>query len=266
MQALAKLNNTQLSTLDDVMQLGDVFFKSGLFSDAKQAAQCVVKILAGQELGFAPIASMMGINIIQGKVALGANLIASKIQSSGKYNFKFIEHTEKKCRLEFFRGNESLGFSEFTMQEATNAGLSLKDIWKKYPKNMLFSRAVSNGARWFTAELFSGAIYTPEEMGADVDGETGEVISEPQHAATIHALPAVVPIIEAEEELLTPGWVREYARLKGIDIDGNLAKQRKPGLDGMSQESLQKVYGWLQKAPNLTPVPGQQTTDDDELI
>jgi hypothetical protein len=218
-QALAKISNTQLETLDDVMKLGDVFFRSGLFSDTKQAAQCVVKILAGQELGFSPIASMMGINIIQGKVSLGANLIAAKIQSSGKYDFKFREHTEKKCTLEFFKGNESVGFSEFTIQEATNAGLSQKDNWKKHPKNMLFARAVSNGARWFTAELFNGAIYTPEEMGADVDGETGEVIGEPQpqQRATIHALPP--PESQPTTETATPEQTTEQKQIQQAGWD-----------------------------------------------
>jgi hypothetical protein len=94
--------------------------------------------------------------------------------------------------------------------------------------------------------------------------EDGEIVN--QQPAKVLSLPQPQSNPETESELLTPGWVREYARLKGIDIDGNLARQKKPGLDGMSQESLQKVYGWLQKAPNLTPVPEQQTTDDDELI
>lgn len=268
-QALAKINNTQLSTLDDVMQLGEVFFKSGLFSDTKQAAQCVVKILAGQELGFAPIASMMNINIIQGKVSLGANMIAAKIQNSGKYDFRVREITSQKCSLEFFKGNESIGFSEFTMEEATKAQLNNKDNWKKHPKNMLFARAVSNGARWFTAELFNGAIYTPEEMGVEVDGETGAVISQTQTVATPLAFTGSQPVIEAP--LITPASIREFAKTKNIDIDAKLEKQGKPTLDTLPQEALQKILSWVEQAPVVEATepeeaPTRNWTTEIELI
>ena len=41
---------------------------------------------------------------------------------------------------------------------------------------MLFARAMSNGVRWYCPDVFAGmAVYTPDEMGADVDGE-GNVI------------------------------------------------------------------------------------------
>ena len=41
---------------------------------------------------------------------------------------------------------------------------------------MLFARAMSNGVRWFTPDAFNGnAVYTPEELGADIDIE-GNVI------------------------------------------------------------------------------------------
>ncbi|RDT44717.1 hypothetical protein DXF87_27490, partial [Enterobacter roggenkampii] len=35
----------------------------------------------------------------------------------------------------------------------------------KFPKNMLFARAMSNGVKWFTPDVFSGPVYTPEELG-----------------------------------------------------------------------------------------------------
>jgi len=38
---------------------------------------------------------------------------------------------------------------------------------------------MSNGARWYTPDIFGGPVYTPEELGAVVDGETGEVIDAP---------------------------------------------------------------------------------------
>ena len=70
----------------DLFRLGDVLSQSGYFADARQAAQAIVKVLAGRELGFGPIASMTGIHIIQGRPAIGADLMAKAVKRSGRYN------------------------------------------------------------------------------------------------------------------------------------------------------------------------------------
>jgi len=161
-----------------VMDLGNVFVKSGFFSDSKEASQAVVKILAGQELGFAPIASMTGVYIVKGKVSLSANLMAAAIKRSGKYNYRIEEHTDKTCTIRFIESGEAVGVSTFTIAEAQQAGLTTNQTWKNFPKNMLFARALSNGAKWFCPDIFGGPIYTPDELGAEVD-EDGVVIDVP---------------------------------------------------------------------------------------
>ncbi len=161
--------------LPDVMTLGKVLAQSGYFSDAKEAGQAVVKVLAGQELGFGPIASMTGIYIVKGRVTLSANLMAAAIKRSGRYTYDVLEHTDKICTIQFSEGNKILGQSTFTKEDAAKAKLS-GDAWSKYPRNMLFARALSNGAKWYTPDIFGGPIYTPDELGAVVDGETGEVL------------------------------------------------------------------------------------------
>ena len=89
------MNETALTVRDsmslaDTMQLGDILAKSGFFSDTKEAAQAVVKVLAGRELGFGPIASMTGVHIVQGKPSLGANLLGAAIKGSGRYNYRVV--------------------------------------------------------------------------------------------------------------------------------------------------------------------------------
>jgi len=56
-----------LHTFDDVERAAKAMSASGFFADTKQAAQAIVKILAGQELGFGAFASMTGVHIIQNK-------------------------------------------------------------------------------------------------------------------------------------------------------------------------------------------------------
>jgi hypothetical protein len=167
------IKNQQL----DVMTLGDVLSKSGYFQDTREAAQAVVKVLAGQELGLGAIASMTGIYIVKGRVTLSANVMAAVIKNSGRYNYRVRKMSNEECEVEFFEGSESIGVSSFTMADAKNAKLAGGDNWQKFPRNMLFARALSNGAKWYCPDVFSGStIYTPDELGAEVDAESGEVI------------------------------------------------------------------------------------------
>lgn len=147
--------------LPEIMSIGKAFAESGMFPDVKSAAQAVVKIQAGQEMGISPFAAMNGINIIMGKPTVGAGIIASKVKSSGKYNYKVKEHTEKICSIDYYEGSEMIGNSTFTIEDAKKANTKNMD---KYPKNMLFARAMSNGQKWYCPDVFSGPVYTPEEM------------------------------------------------------------------------------------------------------
>ena len=165
----------ELVPMQEVMDLGAVLAKSGYFTDSRDAAQAVVKVLAGRELGFGPIASMTGVYIVKGKVALSANLMAAAIKRSGRYNYRVLHLGDDACRLEFYENGQALGVSEFTMADAKRAGLG-GDNWTKYPRNMLFARALSNGAKWYCPDLSGGPLYTPDELGAVIDGDTGEVI------------------------------------------------------------------------------------------
>lgn len=182
-------------SLSELQQIGQAFAQSRMFPDIQQQGQALVKILAGKEMGIAPFAAMTGIHIIKGKATVGANLMASLIKDSGRYDYKVLEHTDKVCRIQFFEHGQPVGVSEFTMDDAKAAGVLGNDTWKKYPKNMLFARAMSNGMRWYCPNATSGqTVYTPEEMGASVD-EEGNVLEAPRQAPIDATTPE--PAVEA---------------------------------------------------------------------
>lgn len=185
-------------SLAETLELAKTLAASGYFMDAKEASQACAKILAGRELGIPPIASMTGIYLVKGRITLSAALIAGIIKRSGRYDYRVEEHTDTVCRVEFFERGQSLGISEFSMQNAQKAGLCGQgSMYDKYPKNMLYSRAISNGARWFTPDVFNGPVYTPDEMGQAVDGATGEVIDVPvspvRSIAPVNGVTAAAP-------------------------------------------------------------------------
>ena len=212
------MNNKLAVTGIDVMGLGEVLARSGFFSDTRDAAQAVVKVLAGQELGFGPVASMTGINIIKGRVTISANLMAAAIKRSGKYNYRIVEHSDAVCELEFSEDGKPVGASRFTMDDAKTASLS-GDNWKKYPRNMLFARALSNGAKWYTPDIFGGPIYTPDELGAEVN-EDGEVINGTVYdiAPAPHWTQDTSRVHKAEQWLGSMGLSDEDANI-ALDVD-----------------------------------------------
>jgi len=168
---------TALVKVSDVKELGQVFVKSGFFQDSKDEAQAIVKIMAGIEVGIQPITAMTGIHIVKGKVTLGANIMAAAVKNHPKYNYRVTKHDAKECTIVFYEGKEKIGISTFTMEEARQAGLINNPSWQKWPKNMLFARALSNGVRWYCPDAFGHApVYVPEEMGLDVN-EDGEAIN-----------------------------------------------------------------------------------------
>ncbi len=158
---------TGLPMEQDLLQLGKAMASSGFFKDATRASQAIVKILAGREMGIGPSAAMAGIYIIDGKTVLSAGLIASAIKRSPRYDFRVTELTPTTCTLTFFEDGLSVGVSTFTLDDARDAGLVGRAVWKSYPRNMLFARALTNGARWYCAGVFGGAVYEAEELGAD---------------------------------------------------------------------------------------------------
>jgi hypothetical protein len=187
------MTDMQLVPLAETMQLGEVLARSGFFKDGRDASQAVVKVLAGREIGIGPIASMAGIYIVEGKVSIGSNLMAAAVKRSGKYDYTVVKLDNTQAVIMFWQKNPKtgdfaeLGESSFSIAEAQAAGVAGKQVWKAYPRNMLFARAISNGVRWYCPDIFGGApVYAPEELGATVDGETGEVIDmQPARVVTV---------------------------------------------------------------------------------
>jgi hypothetical protein len=70
--------------------------------------------------------------------------------------------------VEFIVNGERRGISRFTLEDARAANLIKPDAraaWNTAPRNMLFARAMSNGAKWFVPEVFGGMpVYVDDEI------------------------------------------------------------------------------------------------------
>lgn len=195
----------QPQTFNEIIKVGEVLSASGYFKDTHGSAQAVAKIMAGQELGITAMASLTGIYFFDGKITIGSNVMAQLVKRSEKYDYRIIELTAKRCEIVFFEltdgKREELGRSIYSMDDAKNAGLASKQNWQKYPQNMLFSRAISNGIKWFCPDVsMAGPIYTPDEMGADVDEDGNVIEGQVSESTVLDHLNHSVPLPPAEPE------------------------------------------------------------------
>ena len=159
-----------LTSLDEIERVAVCCAESGYYKDVRDASQAVVKMLAGREMGIGPIRALSEIHIIEGKPCASATAIAANVKKSGRYDFRVRERSNERCELEFFErgpgpeGYVAVGTVGWTLEDAQRAGLSGKANWKKYPRAMLFARALTEGVRTFCPDAAGGVVYTPEEL------------------------------------------------------------------------------------------------------
>lgn len=160
--------------------------QSGMFKGERSkctAEEAFAKILIGRDLGISSTQALMTVDLVHGAVQLRGVLLASFVRRSPDYEYKITEHDAEHCKVQLlgfphvepaddtlvlFRGKwwEILGESEFTVADATTAGLVKTDSnWTKYPRNMVLWRALSNAVKFYAPDLMGGVpVYVEGEL------------------------------------------------------------------------------------------------------
>lgn len=242
-----------ITSMDDLDRVADIFTRSGMFTDAKDAAQAAVKILAGQAWGIDSFTAMSGIYIVKNRPTISSGLMAAAVKGHPVYDYRVRERTAKACRIEFFERAESLGVSEYTMGMAERAGLSGGDTWRKHPEAMLFARAMSSGVRTFCPDVFGVSTYTPEELGAavDDDGNIVDVVARSQASVERPALSA--PVVEsAPPEAVAPEPVQATAEASSAPAPTDKQKAAVRAAikkQGLTKDTAREFFTWLFQRP-----------------
>ena len=206
-------NETDIE-LANLKYLATSFAKSGYFQDAKEEAQAVVKIMAGREMGLSAVYSMTKIYIVKGKIMVGAEALGAMVKRSGRYDYRVKSLTDTECLLEFTDDNIVVYTSRFTFEDAKRADLLKQDSgWFKWPRAMLMSKALSQGARIVCPHVIAGA-YTPADFAVETNEE-----GEPTRA-------------ELDPE----------ARVKGLS-PGKVIKEGKPTIVKIDEEAQENIVG-----------------------
>lgn len=198
------------ASFEDMQRVGSALVKCGYYKDIRDVAQCCAKLLAGQELGLTLMEALTGLRFIEGKLEMAPHLMAARVNRLAdkgySYRVEWLAAEEKDdngdpivigCRIRFKRDGEELGVSSFTYRDAANAGLAGAN-YKKYPRNMYYARAMSNGVKWYMPEVLGGGqVYVMDEIAA--------TDFEPAPVRALAPVPAPDPLPDLPVDLVKAG-------------------------------------------------------------
>jgi hypothetical protein len=120
----------------------------------------VAILLTARELDLPPMGCLNGgLYHIDGKVTLSSQFMNMLILKAG-HSADINELNNERCVIHFKRkDSDKIIPYEYTISDAQKAGLVDKDNWRKNPKDMLFSRCLSSGARKILPDAFMSPCY-----------------------------------------------------------------------------------------------------------
>ena len=216
---------SNLIPIDQVRVMAKSASASKLFS-AKAEEQVFTLMLIAQAENIHPMKALMAYDIIQGQPALKASEALARFMDCGG-KIKWIKSDAESAKAEFTHPSSGTFEYEYTVQDATDAGLIQKDNWKKNLKAMLRARCTSAGIRMSYPRCLNN-MYTADEV-QDFD------IIEEQPKEEIVECEIIEPKnIEADKKVLslklrkldyTSAMIKEFAEKYNLSNDGDLLNE-----------------------------------------
>lgn len=175
-QALQLREAGGLAEWEVIRSQAAVLVKTGFLPPSiKTPEQAMAIILTGRELGIGTMAALNSINVIQGKPTVSPQLMMALINRTKELEDLKLEATNDGAVCTIKRKGRTPYTAKFGPQEAAAMNLSGKDNYKKQPATMYKWRALADAARTIFPDAVLG-LYIPDEMGAEVEPETGQVV------------------------------------------------------------------------------------------
>lgn len=172
-------------SFDEIMRMAETIAKSRLFG-VTQVDQVVALMLMAEAEGRHVASAMQDYSVIQGKPSLKAEAMLARFQQAGG-KVKWTELSDTRCAAVFSHSQCEPVEIDWDMQRARQAGLGGKDMWKKFPRQMLRARVISEGVRTAYPGALGGMFAAEEVM----DFEPAAPVSPRAAVAHTPAPPAV---------------------------------------------------------------------------
>ncbi len=219
----------------DIIAQADVLGPTALVAAASSLApdalrgkphDALIVLMAGRELGLAPMQSMRMLGVIKGKVTLAADATVALVRRSGEcLQWRLVESTAQRATYTTQRkGDTEPTTLTWTIEQAQRAGLTGGQGWRSYPEAMLRARCAAALARIVYPDLVAG-IYDPDELAAPLE-QPKPVVQVLEEAPKVEQLP-VVSEAEQRRAFITemmliehdaPVFVEEMIARDNIDL------------------------------------------------
>lgn len=171
MSEIARRSTGTLATFDDKIRAAEMLAVADMIPPTykKNPGNLFMVIEMGEALGIHHMVAIQEINIISGRPALSASLMASLARAAG--HTVRVSGDAESATCEIVRADDP-GFTHsatWDVEKARKAGLWGRGHWSKDAATMLKWRAVAECVRFACSEVLGGLKYTPEEI-LDVDG------------------------------------------------------------------------------------------------
>ncbi len=155
------------TSLKEVWRFGEIVCASGLAPKSVRSPEAAtIIVMTGRELGLTAMQSLRSIHVVDGKPLLSADLMLALVKRHKDCEFfTCTETTGKVATFVAKRRGEPEQRLSFTIEQASAAGLTGKDNWRKYPDAMLRARAIAALARMAFPDAFVG-VYEEDEIQA----------------------------------------------------------------------------------------------------
>jgi hypothetical protein len=147
-------------SFDEIMRMAETIAKSRLFG-VTQVDQVVALMLMAEAEGRHVASAMQDYSVIQGKPSLKAEAMLARFQQAGG-RVKWTCLTDERVSAIFSHAQCEPVEIDWDMARAKQAQLA-NPMWKKYPRQMLRARVISEGVRTAYPGALGG-MYAPEEV------------------------------------------------------------------------------------------------------
>ncbi len=235
-----------------LIKVGESLFKSGLFPNVKNPFGAYAIVQYGAELGIGPMTALQTMAIISGKICMAGQMMLSIALKNG-VSYRILKDSDEECQVSFKR--DTLEYtSSFSIKEAKQAGIwRAQSGWEKFPRDMLFWRAVTRGLRRVAPDVILG-LYAIEEikdaptLDAKVEDITPEPPKQEQPKSNISTL-SFESAMKRMEEIqnifeLKAWWTKHFPEVKamGEEEQGELTAYKdhlKAGFEEKGKEAAQ---------------------------
>lgn len=193
------MNNMQLIPFDQTKLMAQAIAESKLFG-IQTPAQALALGLLCQAEGRHPAEAARDYHIINGKPSLKSDAMLARFQQAGG-RVEWHDYTHDAVSGTFTHPQGASLKVTWTTKDAERAGLTGNPTWKKFPRQMLRARCISEAVRSIFPAVLSGC-YAPEEVA---EFAPVQVQTEPEPLAieaTSQALPEAIERINPMQRLL----------------------------------------------------------------